>query len=178
MKIDALVRDTSWLTRLKIRPMVASDLPLLEWDGEYRHFRKVYADAYKRYMNGLSVLWVAELEGQDLIGQAFVQLTCDRPELANGIDRAYLYSLRVRPSFRGAGVGSKIMESAEEDLMDREFRTITLNVARDNLRAQSLYFRRGYRIIAPEPGRWSYQDDHGEWQHVVEPAWRMEKSLI
>jgi ribosomal protein S18 acetylase RimI-like enzyme len=128
-------------------------------------------------VQGLSLLWVAELPPQGLIGQVFIQLQCDRPELCNGIDRAYLYSFRVRPAFRNHGIGNLIMDIVEEDLRLRGFDWVTLNVARDNLAAQRLYQRRGYRIVSPEPGRWSYIDDQGHMQEVVEPAWRMEKKL-
>jgi ribosomal protein S18 acetylase RimI-like enzyme len=62
-------------------------------------------------------------------------------------------------------------------LRQREFRYITLNVARDNPRAQQLYVRRGYYVVAPEPGIWSYPDEKGVWHRVEEPAWRMEKML-
>jgi ribosomal protein S18 acetylase RimI-like enzyme len=160
-----------------VRRVVQDDLPKMEWEGEYTHFRRVYADAYQRMLRGFSILWVAELPGTGLIGQVFIQLTCDRHELADGVGRAYLYSFRVRPEYRGLGIGSRIMEVVEDDLRERGFYAITLNVARDNTRAQKLYAQRGYSVIAPEPGIWSYPDDKGVWHRVEEPAWRMEKIL-
>jgi ribosomal protein S18 acetylase RimI-like enzyme len=177
MNLKSFMHDISWQTQLHIRPLRESDLPALEWNGEFSHFRRLYAEAYKRHKRGLSVLWVAELTGKGIIGQVFIQLTCDRPELANGNDRAYLYSFRVQPEYRSSGVGTRMMETVEEDLRERGYRFVTLNVARDNERAQQLYIRRGYRMVAPEPGQWSYQDEKGIWQHVDEPAWRMEKLL-
>ena len=177
MKLDTFFRDLAWQARIQIRFATQSDLIALEWGGEFTHFRRMYAEAYQRQLRGLSLLWVAELPGDGLVGQVFVQLNCDRPELANGRDRAYLYSFRVRPEFRCAGIGSRMMSAVEEELRGRGFDWITLNVARDNHRAQNLYIRRGYKIVAPEPGEWSYQDDQGAWHHVVEPAWRMEKRI-
>ena len=70
-----------------------------------------------------------------------------------------------------------MMEVVEDDLRKRGFQYVTLNVARDNPRAQQLYIRRGFRVVAPEPGVWSYQDEKGIWHRVEEPAWRMEKGL-
>ncbi len=177
MKPELSTQTASWLSQIVIRPLEKQDLPALEWDGEFRHFRRVYADAYRRYQRGLSMLWVAELIDKGVIGQVFIQLTCDRPELANGIDRAYLYSFRVQPLFRGAGLGSRIMQVVEDDLRERDYRFVTLNVAQDNRNAQRLYLRRGYQIIASEPGRWAYPDEKGIWHTVHEPAWRMEKIL-
>ena len=125
----------------------------------------------------LAVHWVADLPGAGLIGQVFVQLTCDRFELADGRQRAYLYSFRIRPAYRSQGLGTLIMKTVEEDLRRRRYRFITLNVAKDNYPAQRLYQRLGYYIVAHEPGIWSYQDDQGIWHHLEEPAWRMEKRL-
>jgi ribosomal protein S18 acetylase RimI-like enzyme len=178
MKLRTNVQDSQLLDNLIVRLIQESDLPALEWEGEYRHFRRVYADAFERSQRGLSVLWAAELPPWPfIIGQVFIQLICDRPELANGIDRAYLYSFRVRPTYRGKGIGTRIMQVVEDDLRKRGFRSVMLNVARDNYSAQRLYFRRGYKVIAAEPGKWSYPDENGVWRHVEEPAWRLEKRL-
>ena len=169
--------EPTWLDQVIIRHMLEDDLPAMEWDGEYRHFRRVYRDAYQRMRQGQSILWVAELAPRKLIGQVFIQLFCDRPELADGISRAYLYSFRVRQTYRGCGLGTQIMNVVEDDLRRRGFEYVTLNVARDNPRAQQLYVHRGYYVVAPEPGVWSYPDDQGRWHRVEEPAWRMEKIL-
>jgi ribosomal protein S18 acetylase RimI-like enzyme len=160
-----------------VRHVTKEDLPAMEWNGEYTHFRRVYADAYQRMQRGQSLLWVAELPGVGLVGQVFIQFICDRPELADGVERAYFYSFRVRSEHRDKGLGSRIMDEVEEDLRQRGFLYVTLNVARDNPRAQQLYIRRGYYVVAPEPGIWSYPDENGVWHRVEEPAWRMEKLL-
>jgi ribosomal protein S18 acetylase RimI-like enzyme len=112
-----------------------------------------------------------------MVGQVFIQLSCDRPELCNGFDRAYLYAFRIRAPYRSKGIGSQMLAVVEEDLIGRGFRWLTLNVARDNPRAHQFYLRHGFRVVAPEPGCWSYIDDKGRLQQVVEPAWRMEKPL-
>ncbi len=169
--------ERRWLEQVIVRPITEADLPDMEWDGEFAHFRRVYAEAYQRMLRGYTVLWVADLPGTGLIGQVFIQLVCDRPELADGDERAYLYSFRVRETFRGQGLGTLIMDVVEDDLRMRGFQYVTLNVARDNPRAQQLYLRHGYRVVAPEPGVWSYPDEKGIWHQVEEPAWRMEKYL-
>ena len=167
----------NFMPLVEIRPLTEADLPALEWDGEFTHFRRVYANAYERMKKGLTLLWVAALPGAGLIGQTFVQLSCDRPELADGCTRAYIYSFRVRWPYRRAGLGTRMMEVVENDLRRRGVFRITLNVSKENRRARVLYQRLGYKVIAHEPGRWSYPDHEGNWQHVSEPAWRMEKKL-
>ena len=123
------------------------------------------------------MLWVAELPGVGVIGQLFVQLKSRRPELADGAGRAYIYAFRVRPAYRHHGLGTHMLQIVEADLRERGFRRVTLNVGRHNLQARRLYERLGYRVVAAEPGRWTYVDHRGRVRCVHEPAWRMEKVL-
>lgn len=164
--------------QILIRKLEARDLPGLEWEGQFAHYRRLYADAYKRAQQNLAVLWVAEDQNHHLIGQVFIQLICDRHDLADGLTRAYLYGFRTRPEVRSQGVGTRMVQVVESDLINRNFKILTLNVAQINLRAQQLYRRLGFTITAYEPGHWSYIDHHGILHHVNEPAWRMEKKLI
>jgi ribosomal protein S18 acetylase RimI-like enzyme len=167
----------AWVSRINIRQLVKADLPSLEWNGEFAHFRRLYAEIFQSASKGRAVLWVAEMEGEGVIGQLFVQLNSARPELADGARRAYIYGFRIQPAYRGVGIGKSMLKTAEDDLARRGFRWVTLNVSRDNPDAQRLYERCGYRVVAAEPGEWSYQDENGQRHFVHEPAWRMEKRL-
>jgi ribosomal protein S18 acetylase RimI-like enzyme len=168
----------AWIEQVIIRHLRSEDLPALEWDGEYTRFRKLYLSAFERSRMGQSVLWVAEHQGVGVIGQLFIQLESDSVDLADGSTRAYLYAFRIRPGYRCEGLGSFMMNLAEADLIRRSFKVITLNVTQDNLEAIRLYERRGYKIIGPDAGRWSYPDHEGVWQTVEEASWRMEKQIM
>jgi ribosomal protein S18 acetylase RimI-like enzyme len=161
-----------------MRKAIREDLAALEWDGEYAHFRRLYLDIYQSAERGEAILWVAELTGEDIIGQMFVQLSSARPELADGRTQAYIYGFRVRPAFRGKGIGTFMLEAAETDLVRRGFRKVVLNVNQDNVGARRLYERNGYQVVAEEEGRWSYLDQYGRRRQVNEPAWRMEKEMV
>lgn len=167
----------AWSTEVRIRHLAQSDLQSLEWEGEYTHFRRLYAESYLRVQAGRALVWVADLSPTGVIGQLFVQLYSERHELADGVNRAYLHSFRVRPPYRGMGVGTRMMRVAEAALARREFLQITLNVSRDNMDAQRLYSRFGYRVEASEPGHWMYLDDKGRMRSVKDPSWRMVKDL-
>jgi ribosomal protein S18 acetylase RimI-like enzyme len=160
-----------------IRQASRSDLIDLEWEGEYAHFRRLYADTFSMVEQGKAVIWIAELDGQGLIGQCFVSLKGNRPELADGETRAYVYGFRVRPEYRNQGVGTKLMQALESDLCRRGFQQVTLNVGKDNLDARRFYGRLGYFVVGSDPGRWSYIDDKGKRRDMHEPAWRMIKDL-
>jgi ribosomal protein S18 acetylase RimI-like enzyme len=165
------------LAKVSIRRMTREDLPALEWNGEFKHFRNVYKSVYHRMQQGGADAWVAESAQGEIIGQVFLQYMSDRPELADGWNRAYLYSFRIKPLYRSRGLGTRMLSVLEDALIARHYHHVTLNVARDNPDAIRLYKRQGFQIIAEEPGIWSYIDHEGQWQTVIEPSWRMEKKL-
>lgn len=160
-----------------IRPLLATDLPALEWEGQYSHFRRLFRETYYSMQRGLAVMWVADHADAGIIGQLFVQLNSARPELADGRQRAYIFGFRIKEVFRNQGIGRRMMETVEMDLRQRGFRFVTLNVGKDNPDARRFYERLGYRPIADEPGCWSYLDDDDQIHQMYEPAWRMEKGL-
>lgn len=165
------------LKDVTIRKLEKADLPALEWDGEYLHFRNVFRSVYKRMQEGTVMAWVADLPEHGIIGQIFLQMDCDRPEMADGWNRAYFYSFRMKPPFRNLGIGSQMLKIVEDYITAKGFTRLTLNVARENVEAIRLYQRFGYQIVAEEPGIWSYMDHIGDWHTVKEPSWRMEKLL-
>jgi ribosomal protein S18 acetylase RimI-like enzyme len=167
-----------WFEAVTIRRLVSADLPELEWDGEYTHFRRLYRSIYESARDGRALMWVADLPGKGIIGQVFVQLISSRIELADGKHRAYIYGFRVRPEYRNAGLGAYMLQNTEVDLERRGFSIITLNVGQNNPAARRLYERLGYRVTSTDPGRWSYLDEQGNRQFIEEPAWRMEKYLL
>ena len=166
------------ISQSTVRIADRADLPSLEWNGEFLHFRSLYREIYSSMLRGEAIMWVAELSGRGVVGQIFVQLTSTRLELADGVSRAYIYGFRVQELYRSQGIGSQLLKSAELELKRRGFRRVSLNVNQDNLLARSYYQRRGYRVVSVEPGRWFYKDHLGVRREVVEPAWRMEKALI
>jgi ribosomal protein S18 acetylase RimI-like enzyme len=160
-----------------IRLANKDDLADLEWEGEYKHFRQLYADTYKMVEQGTALIWIAENNGTGLLGQCFVSLRRNHPSLADGEKRAYIYGFRIKPIFRNQGIGTRIMLMVEDDLSKRGFRQVTLNVGKDNHNARRFYERLGYKVIGSDPGQWSYIDDRGKRINMHEPAWRMVKDL-
>ncbi len=163
--------------RIRIRPLEKADLPALEWDGEYAHFRRLYQQHYENSLGGNTLIWVAENANAEVIGQVFILLLSRQRELADGVLQAYLFSFRIKPLFRNQGLGGFMLEMAEGFLRDRGFRFLRLNVARANPLARRMYEKHGYCMMGPDPGIWRYQDQFGEWQTCHEPAWKMIKKL-
>jgi ribosomal protein S18 acetylase RimI-like enzyme len=166
------------LSDLKIRHANRADLSAMEWNGEYTHFRRLYQDIFQSAVRGEAILWVADAPVETVIGQLFVQLNSARLELADGFYRAYIYGFRIKSLYRRFGIGTRMMEIAEADLIRRGYGLVVLNVNRDNPDARRLYERLGYEVTGAEAGIWSYIDERGKRRDVNEPAWRMEKRLL
>ncbi len=172
---DSLGQD--WAHQVLIRHAEKTDLVEMEWEGEFARLRNVYAEVYDRMQKGLSIMWVAELPAWGILGQVFVQLLSKQAEMADGKQRAYVHSFRVRSEFQDAGLGRVLMDQVEADLKLRGFTEVCLNVAKDNPKARSIYEHFGYQVINKDPGIWWYYDHNNELQHVNEPSWRMLKEL-
>lgn len=76
----------------------------------------------------------------------------------------YVNVLAVYPEFRGKGVGSRLLEHAEDTARARQLPGMSLIVADTNINALRLYEKTGYRKIATRPvvkERW--RTDAREW---------------
>lgn len=162
---------------IKIRTATKQDLPLLEWNGQYTHFRRIFRRAYREQCRGKRLMLVAD-KGGFPIARLFILYEGKNRSLANGYSRGYIYSFHVMEAFQSHGIGSRMMQVAEDILRQRRFHIVTLAVAKVNERALRLYERRGYQIMDDDEGKWRYQDHKGRVQYVHEPCWLLEKQLI
>lgn len=163
-------------TAVLIRAATEADLPALEWDGEYRHFRRVYRAAMNEALQDRRMVLVAEVAGE-VVGQLFVQLENVQLDPGGRRPTGYLYALRVRPPFRNQGIGTALVTYAEDNLRERRFVRAAIAVAKDNAGALRLYRRLGYEVFGEDPGNWSYVDDEGQLRHVLEPSYLLDKEL-
>jgi ribosomal protein S18 acetylase RimI-like enzyme len=162
---------------IALRIATSSDLPKLEWYGQYTHYRRLFRRAFREQQAGNRFILVATSRNFP-IGLIIVQLRSTETTIADGYSRAYLYSLRVMEMFRGRGIGTRLIREAESLIMDRGFQWTTIAVAKHNQGARRLYERLDYQIFKEDPGQWSYLDHRGQPRHVNEPCWLLEKNLV
>jgi ribosomal protein S18 acetylase RimI-like enzyme len=164
------------LQTVLIRPLTEQDLPALEWDGVYRSHRPVFRRTFEEMQQGQKVMLVA-VDGDEMVGQIFVQLESSEARFANGQTRGYLYALRVRPSLQRQGIGTRLIAAGEEELRARGFKTAVISAGKENPGALRLYQRLGYRVFTEDPGVWYFTDVNGNQQCFQEPCWVLEKGL-
>jgi len=89
--------------------------------------------------------------------------------LAGSLDVPRLTNLQVHGARRGRGVGTALIESAEEKVRARGFSRVGIAVADDNPKAARLYGRLGYTDSGlRSESRYTYPDDAGRPREVVE----------
>ena len=169
-----LVDTFEFKTEIHIRPAIAADLPLLEWYGQYTHFRRVLQRTFEDQQTGKRLMLLADLNNFP-IGQIFLLLKVppNRAHKPSG----YLYSLRVLSHMQGMGIGTRLVSAAEEILTTRGFYSAIISATKDNVRARSLYERLGYRVFAEDAGKWNYENHLGETVYVQQPCWMLHKKL-
>ncbi|GAC1357254.1 MAG: hypothetical protein NVS4B8_27650 [Herpetosiphon sp.] len=153
---------------LVIRSVQHEDLARLEWFGMYARFRDLYQRTWNDHLQGTRLMIVADVNGFP-VGQVWVDVT--------PFEFAYLYAFRVFDPFQGVGIGSQLMDMAEQIAVMHGYREIRLAVERNNPRAQQLYERHNYQIFNQRVDVWSYTDEFGRVQWVEEDVYGMHKRL-
>lgn len=97
-------------------------------------------------------LLVAVHDSDVIIGYAVIYLAADESELAN---------LAVSASYRGRGVGRRLLEAAMSEAMKRGAQAMYLEVRASNFAAQSLYGSAGFAAVGRR---------HRYYQQPVEDA--------
>ncbi|RJQ66374.1 GNAT family N-acetyltransferase [Pseudonocardiaceae bacterium YIM PH 21723] len=122
--------------RLTVRALTALDLPLCTWAGSEHHLRQVAHQLDRARLGEVDYLALCPPSGQPVaIGGVDYQAS----------DRAgTLWQLAVHPALQSCGIGSHLIEAAEQHILARGLRRAELRVEQSNIRARILYERLGY----------------------------------
>ena len=166
-----------WLSGVTIRYMTEEDLPALEWGGEYSRYRRIYKEVFRNFLRGISLPYVAVDPRAGVIGQVFLTRKDPNPDLNIPSRYFFLSSFRVKPQYRGRGLGSRLLETCEKDVLANHLRDIYLNCAESNQRARGFYEQHGFRIVRVDSGPWSFVNDEGLLISEKQTAYLMKKGL-
>ena len=138
-------------TRLHVRAAQQHDLRALEWHGG-RDLRSFYQEVWEKH--GAQELLYLVADFNDFpVGQVLI-VWSGKPSHPHFPD---VQSLRVHPAFRGLGIGSRLIEAAEQCARERGFEQLGLSVSVENPKARRLYERCGYALRGePYLDEWSY----------------------
>ncbi|MDP2677005.1 MAG: GNAT family N-acetyltransferase [bacterium] len=105
----------------------------------------------KKAEKGDRIVYGIENDGK-IVGTMQLVFRDDKEFYADGKTRAHLHHARVLEDLRGQGIGTKLMEEAENEAKRRGFTEMTLGVDEDNRQAVKLYERLGYKEFMREKG--------------------------
>lgn len=156
---------------VQIRPTQRDDLRPLEWFGLLTPFREILEKDFERAEHGELAYLVAEANHYP-IGQVEVDLTM---KAGQGI--GVILALRVLPPLQNLGIGSQLLQAAEQVMRTHQLRIAELGVVKDNAGALRLYLRSGYQVVGEAYEPWSYTTPDGQHLTVAEAEWVMQKVL-
>lgn len=88
-----------------------------------------------------NVIFIAEVDGE----RAGLLWFGPNRNLVTGEEEGWIYNVTVLPSYRGQGVGRRLMQHAESHAGEQGYAMIGLMVAVHNTAARELYHRLNYR---------------------------------
>ncbi len=147
-----------------IRPLALEEIRLLEARMP-RQMPGVHRERWESQEQGTAVYLIAWQDDAP-VGHLVIHWagSVDEPVASASSGCPNLSDIAVHPDWPSRGIGSQLMAAAERLVAQRGYQRVGLSVALDNVRARSLYERRGYGEagLGPYPIRWPYLDEQGQ----------------
>jgi ribosomal protein S18 acetylase RimI-like enzyme len=139
--------------RMEVRDLFARDLESCAWTGTATH-RAAIARALERARLG-EVEYLAACPPSDLpVGLGAI-------DYAKSPDAGTIWMLEVHPALQSCGIGTALIQAAEQRIRARGLHRAELGVEVGNPRARALYERLGYAAYGSEPDSWDQEAADG-----------------
>lgn len=146
---------------LSARDLLPTDLASCGWSGSALHVRSVAGQLQRAQMGAVDYLAVCP--------------PSNVPVAIGGVDyevreaAGTLWQLAVHPALRSCGIGTFLIQAAEQRIRARGLRHAELSVEEDNPRARALYERLGFVAYDRQPDAWDELAPDGSvrWYRTV-----------
>jgi len=118
---------------------------------------------WRRHLDSLSAEVFVAVRERRLVGAAVAFYR-------RGGDIARLYSIAVAANERGGGIGNMLLDAVEQAARRRGCRRLRLEVRGDNLAAQRLYERAGYRAFGLHAAYYEDGADARRYEKALDAA--------
>ena len=138
---------------LHVRRATVEDLAaLVDLENASFAVERMSARQMRRHLDSVSAMVVVATAQRHLLGAAVLFLR-SRSRVGR------LYSIAVAAGARGRGIGEALLQAIEQAAAKRGCDRLRLEVRVDNVGAQRLYERRGYRRFGLRRGYYEYGHD-------------------
>jgi GNAT superfamily N-acetyltransferase len=129
---------------ITVRPARDADLPRLQ--AQMPRFPGIHRDRIYRQRDGSSCYYIAWRDGEP-VGHLFLMRrgTLHEPMASRLRGCPHISDVFVNDNLRSQGIGSLMLDAAEDECRAAKSGRVGLGVALENVRARALYERRGYR---------------------------------
>lgn len=128
-----------------VRDIQESDLPKLAWSGSRLHVEQMAE--HVRSADGAVDYIAAFLPSGEAVGKGQI-------DYVKRTSAAEIGSLAVHGLVQSHGIGSLLIEVAEQRIRSKGLHSAIVGVEDDNPRAQMLYERLGYHVCGSEADSW------------------------
>jgi ribosomal protein S18 acetylase RimI-like enzyme len=138
---------------LVVRDLTPEDLPGCRWSGSALHLASI-ARALERARHG-EVEYLAACPPSGLpVGLGMI-------DYAANVGAGMLEQLSVHGALQSCGIGTILIQAAEQRILARGLNRAELGVEENNPRARALYERLGYVAYGSAPDSWDEQAPDG-----------------
>ncbi|MEU2653726.1 GNAT family N-acetyltransferase [Streptomyces sp. NPDC007325] len=155
--------------KLSARDLVHGDLASIGWSGSEHHVANVARQLERARLGEVDYLAVCP--------------ATDIPVAKGGVDYRVkegvgtLWQLAVHPALQSCGIGTFLVEAAEQRIRDRGLWQAELGVEERNPRARALYERLGYVAFDRQPDAWDEPAPDGSLRRYETMCTLMRKDL-
>jgi GNAT superfamily N-acetyltransferase len=139
-----------------------TDVPKLEWSGEFTEHRQIIADAFAAQARGEGLILVAAVDDFP-VAQIWVKFSPGHPPR--------LWAFRVMRRFQRMGLGSRLLRFAEDILAKRNFEVCEIGAEKWNREARKFYEHMGYQLACEQVEEYSYTTPEGELRTGAPDQW-------
>lgn len=154
---------------LTIRDLTAEDLPLCPWLASPPYLASV--------ARGLELARRSEADYLAVCPPSGLPVALAGVAYSKTPGTGWLQHLEVHAALRSCGIGTLLVQAAEQRIRGRGLHRAELKVEERNPRARALYERHGYVAYGREPASWDAQSADGSLCHYETVCTLMRKEL-
>ncbi|MBW8483930.1 GNAT family N-acetyltransferase [Actinomadura parmotrematis] len=138
---------------MTVRDLTREDLPSCDWSGSAAHLESM--------ARALDRVGLGEVDYLALCPPSGLPVGVGGVDYAKVPGAGTLWQLAVHPALQSCGIGTVLIQAAEQRIQARGLDRAELGVEDDNPRARALYERLGYTAYDSAPESWEAEAPDG-----------------